>query len=418
MEEIVLCTIANAFRTYLTKRFIDTLAGKSRLGKKGEFFAYAVFFFATLGVYLAFHTTLFNFIANFSGMFILVSFYDKKLLENLFISGVVYIGLAVCDIIVVFIFVDYVDGESFNQVVQVIELFPMLMCELLAEKLLGRQRDGDVVQSYPQILVPACSIVMLILLVVFDADQLFIAITGVGLLVIDFFLLYLYSALCEAMEQKHENEMLRQQMEAYKNQLDVIQQSEKRVRILKHDLKHHMSELQCLAEKNDVKEITDYLAKMQDSLQNPNEFVSTGNGQTDSVLNYLLRKAREKGFDVHARVRIPDSINHSFNLNIILGNLLENAIEAGEKTEEKRLDVLISAKQGVLHIEVGNSYPGKETLREGSEKGTYLTTKEEKENHGIGLSSIQRIVEENHGSMEVLPEEKFLKIKIILYFNY
>lgn len=47
-------------------------------------------------------------------------------------------------------------------------------------------------------------------------------------------------------------------------------------------------------------------------------------------------------------IQIPEEISHSFDINIILGNLLENSIEAAEKTEDKMLDVEIGLKQGVF----------------------------------------------------------------------
>jgi sensor histidine kinase regulating citrate/malate metabolism len=137
----------------------------------------------------------------------------------------------------------------------------------------------------------------------------------------------------------------------------------------------------------------------------------------DSILNFMLQKAKEKGFIVNAKVQMPHSISHSFDINVILGNLLENAIEAGEQTEEKILNVQIRMKQGVLHIEVENSYLGPQSLNMNNKCGrkNYLTTKLDKTKHGIGLGSVRRIVAENNGSIEVIPGEKFFKTKIILY---
>jgi len=70
-------------------------------------------------------------------------------------------------------------------------------------------------------------------------------------------------------------------------------------------------------------------------------------------------------------VRLSDISRHSFDINIILGNLLENAIEAARQTEEKKLTVAIREEKGVLKIHIENSYNG--ILQQ---KGTkFLTTK-------------------------------------------
>jgi branched-subunit amino acid transport protein len=417
MLDLILCAGANMFHICLVKRFIDTLAGKSRLKKGQEFCAYGAFFLLTLGVYLAFHTVWVNILSNILGMMVLVGFCNKSIKENLFITGVIYLILAGCDIVAVLPFVDYVDGESFNQIYPVLELFPMFMCALIVEKIVGRRKNSDKVYNFPLIIVPACSILTLTLVIYSEKNQIVIVIVAVGLMVIDFSLLHLYNALCEAMAQRYENEMLRQQIDSYANQLDVILQSEERVRALRHDLKHHMAELQYLAEKNETTEMKDYINKMQSAIQNPDEFVSSGNFEMDSILNFMLQKAKEKGFIVNAKVQMPHSISHSFDINVILGNLLENAIEAGEQTAEKILNVQIRMKQGVLHIEVENSYLGPQALNTNNKCGrkNYLTTKSDKTKHGIGLGSVRRIVAENNGSIEVIPGEKFFKTKIILY---
>lgn len=417
MMNLILCTIANGFRTYLIKRFIDTLAGKSRLDRRQEFCAYGVFFLLTLGGYLAFHTVWVNMLSNICGMFVLVSFHNKSVKNNIFIVGVIYLILVGCDVVGVWLFVDYVDGAGFDQIFSVLSVFFVFICELLVEKLVQKRRNTDTAQSFPLIIVPACSIILLILLYYFEKEKEPLIIVAVGLLLINFLLLYLYNALCEAMAQNYEIEMFRRQVEAYANQLDVILQSENRVRTLRHDLKHHMGEIQYLAEKHKAKDIEDYIERMREALTNPNEIVSTGNFEMDSVLNYMLQKARQKGFAVNAKVQIPESVIHSYNLNVILGNLLENAIEAGEQTKEKILNVQIRMRQGILRIEVENSYRGKRFLRESSEHGikTYRTTKAGKNQHGIGLGSVRRIVEENNGSMELIPGEKFFTVRLILY---
>lgn len=419
MLDGLLCMTANAFRTYLIKRCMDTLAGKSRLTRKQEFGAYGGFFILTVGLYLAFHTAWVNVLSNIIGMIILTGFYNKPLKVRLFIVGFIYLILAGCDVVGVWLFVDYVDGEGFDQIFSVLSVFFVFICELLTEKIVQKRRNTDTVQNFSLIIVPIISIILLIFLFYVEQEKMPLIIVGVGLLLLNFFLLYLYNALCEAMAKNYENEILRQQVKSYANQLDVILQSENRVRALRHDLKHHLTEIQYLAEKNNTTEIRDYILRMQASLQNPNEMVSTGNMETDSVLNYMLQKAREKGFTVSAKVKMPKTVIHSYNLNVILGNLLENAIEAGEQAQEKILNVNICMKQGVLRIEVENTYQGKGALSENSNHGrpAYLTTKADKEQHGIGLSSVRQIVEENNGSMELIPDEKFFRVRLILYYS-
>lgn len=107
---------------------------------------------------------------------------------------------------------------------------------------------------------------------------------------------------------------------------------------------------------------------------------------------------------------------HFFDINIILGNLLENAIEAAKKTEEKTVNVNIQFKSEMLRIEIENSY-SKELLKEGTGKLNFATTKRIKEQHGIGLHSVNQIVEKYKGLMEIDTQEKCFCVKILLYMT-
>ena len=68
--------------------------------------------------------------------------------------------------------------------------------------------------------------------------------------------------------------------------------------------------------------------------------------EIDSVLNYMLQKAREELETVIVKVMLPEKLKHAFDINVMIGNLLENAIEAARQTEQKYLNVNIALKKG------------------------------------------------------------------------
>ena len=84
-------------------------------------------------------------------------------------------------------------------------------------------------------------------------------------------------------------------------------------------------------------------------MQNQSELVSCGNKNLDSLLNYLLGQAKKKLNHVEYEVRVPSDLCISaFDLNVILGNLTENAIEAAEQTKDKWMSVDIYYEKGML----------------------------------------------------------------------
>lgn len=143
--------------------------------------------------------------------------------------------------------------------------------------------------------------------------------------------------------------------------------------------------------------------------------VSSGNLEIDSVMNYMIRRAREELRTVNVNVRLPNSLGHSFDINVILGNLLENGIEAARQTESRRLDINVEAQQGFLRIQIENSYDGRTAVSRGNGHQRLLTTKRGGGLHGIGLESVRKVVEKYDGIMEVCPEEDIFRVLLILY---
>lgn len=228
-------------------------------------------------------------------------------------------------------------------------------------------------------------------------------------------LLYLL-ALITAMsvyKRLHMQEQIRQRMRFYKKQMDIMQQTEKKVRGLRHDMKHHAQELSRLAKEERYEDILTYLRVMGEFVENPNEFVVSGNKEIDAICNFLLEKAANEGIEVEARSDIPEGIPMPiFELNSILGNLLENATEASVRSKEKKLQMEMYVEKGLLHISITNSYDGV-LLQNGKE---YVSRKGE-ENHGYGFRNVQEILKENRGAMKIRHDKEMFRVDVMLYLN-
>lgn len=420
MVDLILCIFANLFRLYLVRRYINLFLGKSRYTRLQEVVAYVSFCIINTWLYMSFHLVVINVLNNLIGISLLAFMNTKSVKANLFVTGSVYIIQMICDTVATILFVDYTDGQGFNQIYSVIAAFLMFICELLIERIVISREHVEDIHNLPLIFVPLSSVAMICLLVYTgNYTSIGIVIVSIGVMVTNFLVFYLYNMLTDAFSQKYENEVLKQKVQIYANQIDVILQTESQLKTMKHDMKHHLNELKILAMKNNVAEIQGYIDDMEDYIQNPNELVASGNTDIDSVLNYMLEKARKLLRTVEVKICLPEEIRHSFDINIILGNLLENAIEAAKCTEEKYLLVNILLKQGVLRIEIKNSFSGVQSLRVSDTDGKkhFLSTKEDAVAHGIGLGSVRNIVEKYNGLMEVMPENTYFGVKLILYMS-
>lgn len=424
MTDFVICISTNIFRIYLISRFIkiflkdEEYINSEQNGNEHRNlihgFAYVCFFLINTTMYLIFHMALVNFLCNLVGIGLIVLTYTRSIKTNLFVTGSVYLINMGCDTISTFLFVNYKDGDGFNQFFEVITVFLILICELLTEKIVDTRRNKENVRNLPLSLVPLCSIGMFCAMAYTDSvTEMGIIITSIGLILINFFIYYLYNMLSKMFFVEFENRMLRQRVQDYAWQMDIMLQGEEKVKALRHDMKHHLNELKILASQNENKAIGKYIDDMEGFIANPNEIVSSGNTEIDSVMNYMLRRAKQELDIVNVDVQLPKAVSHVFDINVIFGNLLENAIDAATQTKEKRLDFHVELTQGFLRLQIENSYNGKTE----QDHGRLLTTKTDKGLHGIGLENVRKIVEKYDGKMEVYPGENRFCVMLILYMS-
>lgn len=417
MLDFVICASTNLFRMYLIDRFVIAFFGKLEKNRIKEILVYTCFYIVNTSLFWEFRTVWINILCNLIGIGIIVWLHTKSIKTILFVTCSIYLINAGCDVVGTGLFIKYEDGQVYSQVYAVVAVFLIFVCELIAEKIITVRKSTDIPPNFPLIFVPLCSVAVICLLVLNACIDRSVAIVCIGLLIVNFLMLYLYDLLLHSISQKYETEILRRKMQIYANQLDVIRQSEEKIKALQHDMKHHMNELKLLANRYGVVEMQEYIDRMEDFIQNPNEIVDSGNMEIDSVLNYMLQKAREELENVTVKVMLPEKIKHSFDINILLGNLLENAIEAAGLTEKKYLDVDITLKKGILRVQIANSFLPENIVTE-EQKGVgtvFLTTKKAKERHGVGLKSVRRIVEMYNGTMDVMPQNDIFCIKLILY---
>lgn len=184
------------------------------------------------------------------------------------------------------------------------------------------------------LVIPAMSVIILTVLMLGEFEKIFAILISVCMLIINISVFYLYHVPIENYISLKDNDIYKQQTYAYQNQLEVIMESQSRVRALRHDLKNHILALQVIVERKEIDETNKYLDSMKKFMTNPQEYIKTENDAVDSLLNYKIQKANEVLNKVETKISIPEQLSlRSFDFNVLLGNLLDNAIEASMQTK-------------------------------------------------------------------------------------
>lgn len=224
----------------------------------------------------------------------------------------------------------------------------------------------------------------------------------------------LYETVVESYRNTAQAVVMKQQVEMYANQCEVINQSQQNIRSFKHDIHNHLLNISNYLQNEKYDDAKEYIIQIGSALETPKEYVRTGNLEIDGIMNYKLERIKALGCVPVVEIDVPEErFMSDFDLIVIMGNLLDNVIEALEKDDKKFLSITIRYAKGVLYISMRNSYQG-----ELMSKGTKLmSAKKDKANHGIGLYNIDNIVKKYTGNMEISYNEDIYRIDIILYIK-
>jgi hypothetical protein len=409
----IIVLIVHILRVLLLKKVMDIFLSVDDMEKKSQKVGMGIYCLLTTALYSIFQVSVIYEVCNCLGMIALTCFYHEIWKKRLWVSLVLFSLDMACSLIVYFIF-----GESGEFQQPAIQALLLLICVTVISHISYPNDEREMAfgkkQTLLLIVIPAMSVTILSALMLGNLESKLALLVSCCTLIINISVFYLYHVLLENYIHLRDNAIYKQQTYAYQNQLDVIMESQNRIRALRHDMKNHILALQVLVQKNEMEEADNYLHSMQDFMKNPQEYVSTGNDTIDGLLNYKIQKAKDVLKLVETNISIPENLNlHSFDLNVVLGNLLDNAIEASVQTEEKKLKITMKLDKGVLFLNICNSCReianGKKTMLE--------TTKYDKTNHGIGLKNVRRIVEKYHGDMEFICENDSMEADIMMYIR-
>ena len=155
----------------------------------------------------------------------------------------------------------------------------------------------------------------------------------------NFVMIYLYDSLSGMFEERTKAELVQREKVYYHKQSEILQKSYDKLKHFRHDMKNHIINMQSLLSAEKYDQLKDYLAETNDYIYSNNVIIDSGNETIDSVLNYKLATLENNSVEKSYHVVLPEQILiSSFDLNIVICNLIDNALEAlsllGENDED------------------------------------------------------------------------------------
>lgn len=219
--------------------------------------------------------------------------------------------------------------------------------------------------------------------------------------------------------------ILEKQITSMQEHMEEMERIYSGIRGMKHDMKNTLTVIQRLsAGKGEVEneELQAYLADLNQSFENLEVRFKTGNTVVDTLLNMKYHEAVRDVPDLKMdadKLLFPQGLNiHSYDIGVILGNAVDNAIEACRKLKAKEPEAdafirLSSLQKGsLLILKVENSFDGRLVQRRHEEFP--ITDKADKKSHGIGLANIKSTAEKYQGTMDFKVKDRVFILSVMM----
>lgn len=415
MWEMVIYLVVNFMAINITVRFAECFLKNNIRSRRGRIGGIVIYWLINSLVYLIFRNDTYNLLTSLGGIiFIAIIVYNGSILKRIMAAILAFSMGMVSETIIWYIFTPADPGSQSKLMMNIVSVLMYFGLQLLVDHFCHLKK-GDLASEKYYLLImvfPFLSIWFIYLLFV-DKVNDSLVLFGILfiILILNFFLFYLYNKIYELGKEKYEKQFLEEEVQMYARRFETMQQSRDKIRALRHDLLHHLQMLQHFALTGNTEQLVDYIGRMNEQIEIATRGVNTGNDAVDAILDFMIEKAKREGTAITVKSSIPkEEFISIYDINILLSNLLDNAIEGVKGCSDKEIHLNIKTEQGLLCICVENQYDG--ILYQ--EENRYLTRKNE-DGHGIGLQNVSDIVDKYHGIMKIETENHIFKVNLILY---
>lgn len=211
-------------------------------------------------------------------------------------------------------------------------------------------------------------------------------------------------------EKRHEEEMIYQEIAYNDEYYQDMEKYQEQIQDIKHDMKNQLAALYDAVEKGEREFVRDTLTEMLGDIRLAEDIIYSANPILNSLIKVKMSKAKEKEIAMNVKTFVPKKMSiESGDMGVLYGNLIDNAIEACMKVQDRErfVDVETKFQDGKLLIVIRNSKSSELNLE-------LKTTKEDKRMHGRGIRTVRRVAEQYGGNLLLEDEGDTFKASLLL----
>lgn len=210
--------------------------------------------------------------------------------------------------------------------------------------------------------------------------------------------------------KKYDVEKLHYMLYVQRESLEKFIGQERELYRLRHELEHKLFTVQYLFEKNQMEEGFCVLKQIIVELCGDAKNISVSQNIVETVIENIQKKYEAEKVRIEKEILFPDeTIMELVDLCILLGDLLDNAMEAAAGSEEKQVKISVREEFNCLYLKIANSFSERH-----SDVKTFVSKKEEG-GHGFGMRNIREIVKRYGGELMIYDEKGWFYAAVIIY---
>ncbi len=370
---------------------------------------------AVFAIYMIFDSVVINIIATLVFNFVFgIVFYKRTIRSSAFCSLFLSIALTSSEFIVMSAMSAGVNNDinayKTSQLTLWLMTFISRTVYLVIVMLVATKLPRSTFSRIPpfMLLVPIASTVTLYAIwsvssknSISDTDSFLIIAASTGVFV-SILLTYIFYAntekkLVDSYKAQNEAEKIKTDITYY----NILEQQNSNLRAYAHDTKNHLSAIKNL---NTNPEIETHISQMSERLAEYSKVCHSGNHTLDVIVDKYVTECNINGLNFEFDIKNNNlSTIEPYDTVTILGNLLDNALEAAKTSAQKTVSFETDYRNNFSVIIVSNSCETNPIL---NSKALPTTTKANKQIHGFGLKSVKNTVKKYNGDISFDYDEK------------